>query len=202
MDNSTNNTQQNTQDQPVTQPVKSVTVQSDIQPEPVTAPIQNTARLNSVKTSAPAGKQMQQPSAVINRGGIIVNPTPPQPVSAPSSKEQEPARSMPDVVKMTEAEIVHEEEMMSNEIKEIVSESPDVDKPAIPQEVKEVGVEPAKTDSPMPTSPSGKVVLPMTYTEAELTRKKYRWKDSIAWFATLLVYHWKRINLKSQKKEE
>lgn len=116
-----------------------------------------------------------------------------QHVGLPQSKEREPAPSFPDVAKMTESEIVIEEKEVEKELESIIEKSPDTEKPTIPKEVQQAGVTHAHEDIPIPTSLKGSSSLPMEYDEAQFTRKKYRWKDSVAWFAALIMYHWKKI---------
>ncbi|HSW87676.1 MAG TPA: hypothetical protein VLG12_00765 [Candidatus Saccharimonadales bacterium] len=120
------------------------------------------------------------------------------PISSPKSKEHEPSLTpAPDVVKMTPSEIIKEEKVVEKEIEMLVEKSPDTEKPKIPQVVKNAGVEHAKADIPMPAIQNGKSALPMSYEEAEFTRKKYKWKDSLAWLSDLIVYHWKKLRTKS-----
>jgi hypothetical protein len=138
-----------------------------------------------------------------NRGGIPVAPvvTPPTPVSSPSGKEHEPA-PFPDVSKMTGPEVVEEEGKIERELEALVEKTPDLEKPKIPEEAKKAGLEHAKADTPMPPVVSGVKPLPMSYDEAEFTRKKYKWKDSVAWFAAVVMYHWKKLGISNKKKEE
>ncbi len=239
MDNSATKTQQNSSDQPSVQP----------------SPVQNVG-----SSSVDAKLDKTQQPVVVNRGGIQVNlstPQPkdpsvsqddssstqstsqqnandssqdesvspqtvpavqpdqkpkepqaaPQPVSSPRSKEQEPVPApLPDVAKMTDAEIVEEEKVVEKELEALVEKSPDTEKPDIPKEVKDAGVEHAKEDTPMPALSSGAVPLPMSYKEAEQVRNKnkykwYFWRKSLTWFASLIIYHWKKINFKSKKED-
>jgi hypothetical protein len=55
-----------------------------------------------------------------------------------------------------------------------------------------------RSSSVHPTT-SGFVSLPMSFDEAEFTRKKYKWKSSVAWFAAIVMYHWKKIKITSKE---
>ncbi|HUQ84748.1 MAG TPA: hypothetical protein VM077_00345 [Candidatus Limnocylindrales bacterium] len=127
-------------------------------------------------------------------------PSIPQPVSAPRSKEQEPVSApLPDVAKMSEAEIVEEEKVVEKELESFVEKSPDAEKPDIPKDVQQAGVTHVGEDVPVHPTTSGFVSLPMSYDEAEFTRKKYKWKSSVAWLAAVVMYHWKKIKITSKE---
>lgn len=163
-------------------------------PESVTPPVQKPVVAPSAKPHQPGlgGRQMQAPTA-----------TPPvQAVGGPANREHEPASApQPDVVKMTEPEIIREEEKVERELETIIEKTPDTEKPEIPKEVQNAGVTLAKEAIPMPAGPTGSVVLPMTYQEAELTNKNYKWKDSVSWLASLIMYHWKKLGFKPSTKK-
>ncbi len=194
MDSSANNTQQNTNNQPVTQTIQPVIAESNVQSEPVVTPVQY------------ASSKMQPPLATQNQGedtaprgvGSTVNSAPAQPVSKPFSKEHEP---MPDIVKMTENQILQEENRVDKELKEIVAKSPDIEKPEISEEAKKAGLEHAKENTQMPVTASSNISLPMTYEQAQLTRKKYRFRDSIAWLADIIIYYFKQKNRKPDSED-
>lgn len=145
-----------------------------------------------------------QATPVPNRGGIPVAPVaPPAPVSTPVSKEHEPVPApFPDASKMTGPEVVEEEGKIEKELEALVENTPDAEKPKIPEEAKKAGLEHAKADTPMPPIVSGVKPLPMSYDEAEFTRKKYKWKDSVAWFAAVIMYHWKKLGIQNKTKEK
>jgi hypothetical protein len=173
---------------------------------------QNTAQTDAINTPITASVQsalgkMQEPPMRTQTAGqnISVNlPEPdksqltnsPVPSSAPTGKEHEPVSApFPDVSKMSETQIIEEEKVLEKELNSIVEKSPDLEKPKIPEEAKQAGLTHAKENTPMPVVSSGNIILPMTYEEAKLTRKKYRWRDSVSWFTTLIMYHWKKMNL-------
>ncbi len=166
-----------------------------------TAPQQNAP-------SAPQNESVlpQVPPAVQPDGKSQEPQAAPQPVSSPRSKEQEPVPApLPDVAKMSEAEIVEEEKVVEKELESMIEKSPDHEKPDIPKEAQEAGLTHSGADIPHPTAPSGAVTLPMSYDEAEFTRKKYKWRSSVAWFASLIMYHWKKIKAATpgvKKKED
>lgn len=142
---------------------------------------------------------------VPNRGGIPVMPVTavPSPVSSPTGKEHEPGSiPFPDASKMTGPEIVEEEGKIEKELEALVEKTPDMEKPKIPEEAKKSGLDHAKADTPMPPVVVGVKPLPMSYDEAEFTRKKNKWKDSVAWFAAVVMYHWKKLGISNKKKEE
>lgn len=135
---------------------------------------------------------------------VIQDATPqpviPQPITGSRNKEAEPApKPFPDAVKMSESEIQKEEIEIAGEIEAMVEASPDSEKPKIPEDVKAAGVEHAKEDTPMPPIQIGVKPLPMSFDEAEFTRKKYKWKDSISWLSDLIIYHWKKLTVKKEE---
>jgi hypothetical protein len=166
----------------------------------------------------------KNPITVTNRGGIPVErpvvrsgsetggsransstssqPSSPQAPSSPVGKEQEPAGApFPDVSKMTEAEVKKEELEVERELESFIEKGSDLEKPKIDEEAKKAGLEHAGEDTKMPPVQVGAGVLPMSNEEAELTRKRYKWKDSISWLATLIAYHWKKLSYSDKKKE-
>jgi hypothetical protein len=171
----------------------------------------------------------QKPGAqfTTNRGGIPVEPmstqpvqkqATPQPMSETSAqapapapqqisskgKEHEPAKTpFPDVVKMNEAEIKNEEREVERELEAIIEQSPQDEKPKIPAEAAEAGLEPSDEDRDLPPVLMGPTGLPMTYDEAAFIRKRNRfhWKNSIAWLASIIMYHWKKLNMVAKKRE-
>lgn len=199
--------------------------QSTVQSSPIVSQVQNVVPSAVVKNLA--GKQVQQPSASLSNTAQDSTPVAPQPAPSsvtpaetpkvPSSvasqpgptgahtgKEQEPGAPtppLPDVAKMSETEIQKEEVEVEKEIEALIKTSPEPDKPNIPEDAKKAGLEHAGEDTPMSVSSAGNIVLPMTFEDAMLTRKKYKWKDSIAWFAALIIYHWKRMHFKTKEKE-
>jgi hypothetical protein len=124
----------------------------------------------------------------------------PQPGTSPKNREHEPA-AFPDVVKMSEQQVQDEEKKVEGEIESLIEESPDTEQPKISHELKIVGVEKSIDDiANSVIQPAGQVpILPMTFDEAELTRKKYKWKDSIAWLSDLIIYHWKKLSFKRKE---
>jgi hypothetical protein len=169
--------------------------QTDAINAPITASVQSTL-----------GK-MQEPPIRTQTSGQNVSANLPEPdnnqlnapqipSSAPAGKEHEPVPSpFPDVSKMSETQIIEEEKVLEKELESIVEKSPDVEKPQIPEEAKQAGLTHAKESTPMPVVSSSNIVLPMTYEEAKLTRKKYKWRDSVSWFTALIMYHWKKMNI-------
>ncbi|HSW48511.1 MAG TPA: hypothetical protein VLG67_05530, partial [Candidatus Saccharimonadales bacterium] len=172
------------------------TASAPVQPAP-SAPV---SQADNQNVSAPSQQAPVISDNQVDNQTVSDQVSIPPPVSSPKSKEHEPSLSpAPDVVMMTPSEIIKEEKVVEKEIEMLVEKSPDTEKPKIPQVVKNVGVEHAKADIPMPAIQSGKSVLPMSYEEAEFTRKKYKWKDSLAWLSDLIVYHWKKLRTKSSK---
>jgi len=217
MDNSARN-QQSMESQPVAPTVKPVPTQAVSQPEPVAVSTQgadSASAASSTLEDKATATSLQQPVIVPNRGGIpIISPsitTAPiqQQVSSSNNREQESAPvPFPDAAKMTASEVLSTEKDIEGEIEAleakdvVIEESPDTEKPKISPEVKALGVKHAKEDTPMPTEPSGKIILPMTAEEALLTRKKSKWKDSVAWFATLIIFVGKKLAFKTTDKNQ
>lgn len=158
---------------------------SSTQPAPQQI-VSSTSQDESVPTTtSPAAQQDEKPQEP---------QTAPQPVSSPRSKEQEPVPApLPDVAKMTEAEIIDEEKEVEKELEAIIEKSPNTEKPDIPKEAQDAGVTHSGADIPHPAAPSGSVVLPMTFEEAKTKYDKYKWRNSVSWFAGLIVYHWKKL---------
>ncbi len=199
MDDSTQNNQSQpttqpaqptNQQVPVAPPVKSVV---DPVPTPTASPDTDTDQKTLPDRSAP--RQVQAPVA-----SPVVHP----PVGAPANKEHEPGtpHSKLDVDKMSESEIVEEEKVVEKELEALVEKSPDTEKPEIPKEVQAAGVTHAKENTPMPQIASGTKSLPMSFQDALATQKKYKWRNSITWFASLVMYHWKKIGLTNSSKSE
>ncbi|HVF69156.1 MAG TPA: hypothetical protein VNA13_01180, partial [Xanthomonadales bacterium] len=146
-------------------------VDSASSPQASSGQTDNNSQL-TVDTSQIKNDQATQPDAqaikpistpVPNRGGIPVNPAPFQPVLSntqadtqqaspvvsPRGKEQEPVPApLPDVAKMSEAEIVNEEKEVEKELESIIEKSPDNEKPDIPKDVQQAGVTHAAEDTP------------------------------------------------------
>lgn len=176
---------------------------SSIQP----APQQNTPIISQNESMTPSPEPSAQAAPVVQVEEKPQESQPmPQPVSAPRSKEQEPVPApFPDVAKMSEAEIIDEEKEVEKELEALVEKSPDTEKPDIPKDVQAIGVKHAGADIPHPVAPSGSVVLPMTFDEANNNYNKKQWKNSISWFAGLIIYHWKKIKAATpiiKKKED
>lgn len=128
-----------------------------------------------------------------------------QHVGGPKGKEHEPMPApFPDVVKMNEKEIRNEEFEVERELESLIEKSPSSEKPKIPPAAEQAGMEHSGEDQDMPPINSGYAALPMSYDEAEFIKKKnkYHWKNSIAWLATIIMYHWKRINMSSKNNKE
>ncbi len=202
MDNSAK-AQQNPEMQPLAQ--VPVPVAQNPAPPPVPQPESAQTSGNTPAIEDDSSGVTTQQTVVPNRGGIPIAPVsrpvvPAQPESSPARKEQGPATSAatstPDIQTTDEEEIRKDEK----EIEAMLEKSPDTEKPKIPEEVKAAGVEHAKEDTPMPELPTDKKGMPMDFDKALITRKTYKWMDSIAWLATLVMYQIKKMNFKPKDK--
>lgn len=158
----------------------------------------------TASNSAPAAVDKTQVQTIVpNRGGIPITPAAPQQGESSSNKEHEPGtHSKLDVDKMSEEQVLNEEKAVERELEKIVAESPDTEKPNIPEEVKKIGVDLAREEKPVPVTPIGAIKFPMTYDEAKLFSKKSKITSSITWLAAIVMYHIKKLSLKNKAKEE
>ena len=162
----------------------------------------------------PVQAQVSPPTTMPTSVPVADNPMPPtpipqappmSPVGGPKGKEHEPMPApFPDVVKMNENEIRNEEKEVSAELETFIEKSPNSEKPKIPDEALEAGMEHSGEDKDMPPLQTGPGALPMSYEEAQFISKKNRfhWKNSVAWFARIIQYHWKKINFNNKKSKE
>lgn len=184
--------------QPTPTPISEVTTQH--------TPVSNASV--PVKSLQPAVK-MQAPRAQLAVTPVIenlpssdTNQANLQPASSPKSKEHEPAPApFPDLVKMSETELRQEEVEVEKELEGLIEKSPDNEKPKISEEARRAGLEHALQDIPMPAVPTSDPALPLSYEDAVWTKKKYKWKDSIAWLSALVIYHLKKIGFIEKDKK-
>ena len=186
-------------------PVEPLQAQS-VAPSPVPDP--NGKEVSGQSSTPQPSKQelLTEDSTVPNSTAVstqtVTTPEPAgvQQTGSPKNREHEPAKAaFPDVVKMSETEVKKVEGEVEKEIEAMFEHGKDKEKPDLSPDIKAIGVELAGEDIPMPSYPSGVQPLPMTIDEAEVTRKKYKWKDSISWLSDLIIYHWKKIRIKSKK---
>jgi hypothetical protein len=122
-------------------------------------------------------------------------PHTPQPVSIPAgggSKEQGPASMRMEYVTPAPVESVPQ---IPQELADLgIEVSPDTDKPDVPQDAQQVGVQPVKTATPVTTVPQGTVTVdpavptPVTYQQAALNLKSHKADESITWLSMLSKY--------------
>lgn len=109
------------------------------------------------------------------------------------NKQQEAAD-----VKMQES---HPQVEVSKELQEAgVEKGEDADRDKLPEEQIAKADDAAKQPDTQ-ASASG-VPLPMTAQQAEEVKKKSKIRDSIKWLAELILYHWKKLQVKGDKVKE
>ncbi len=99
-------------------------------------------------------------------------------ISAPETDQSEINPSTPPEIKIP------------SELKNVVEKSPDENNIKISKEVASAGVTPAAESSPVITTPTGSIKLPMTYSQARQKAKSTRLMDSAHWLAEMIMYEW------------
>jgi hypothetical protein len=84
------------------------------------------------------------------------------------------------------------------ELAKTIEKSPAAQEPKIKKDIPEVKL--AKESTPVITSPSGAIRLPMTYAQALQKEKSSSFWDGVHWFAAQIIYQWRKNNLDSIKK--
>lgn len=116
-----------------------------------------------------------------------------QPVSLPH-KELGPSRPTHDYGSVSLSE---PEPYISEEVAEAgVEVTPDTYRPDIPSDVVKLGVTPAKAATPVVTTSTGKITLPLTQESAQTAKKTYSIRDSMRWLAELVLEQLKRVQEK------
>lgn len=142
------------------------TVQANTSPQPVISPQQ---------TAPPVGL----PAISINKEHA--------PISAVKSEAVKPVESQPEITPSAPPEI-----MIPQELKNTIEKSPGALEPKIEKETRLAGVKLAKESTPVITTPTGIIRLPMTYSQALQKEKSSAFWDSIHWFAAQIMYQWRK----------
>lgn len=117
------------------------------------------------------------------------------PVSTKTSELTKPLESQPEIAPSTPHEV-----MIPQELKNTVEKGPDARVPKIEKEMDQAGVKLAKESTPVITTPTGKIKLPMTYTQALRNEKNSSFADSRHWLAALIMYLWQKYDADSIKR--
>lgn len=89
------------------------------------------------------------------------------------------------------------EPYLSEEVAEAgVEVTPDTYRPDIPPDAAKLGVTPAKAATPVVTTTTTKIVLPLTEETAMQAKKTFTIKDSMRWLAELVLEQLKRVHEK------
>lgn len=148
------------------------------QTQPITTPADQ-----SQPVAPSVGTPVQNP--VKNDGSIQTIPQ--SPVSAPSRESGPTISTSPEaLISPSTPEIKVSPELHKETGVEAVSEAPQL----TPEDTK-AGIVHAKESTPVATTPSSTIVLPMTQPQAQQTVKLHKKvKDSLFWFAMLVMRQW------------
>ena len=126
-----------------------------------------------------------------NQQDTVPQPPTPQPVPVSSSvvKEHEPETIVVEPIQPSETEPSLDKEIAETGV-ETVSESPQLS-----YDQKKAGIEYAKENVPVSTTPSGSIVLPMTEEEAIKIIKTTDTSDSKHWLAVLIERIFQQIKM-------
>lgn len=117
------------------------------------------------------------------------------PISTAKSEFAKPVEVQSEIAPSTPPEI-----MIPQELKNRVEKGPDAHQPKIEKETRLAGMELAKESTPVITTPTGIIHLPLTYTQALQKKKESRLIDSIHWLAALVMYQWRKYDPDNIKK--
>lgn len=156
------------------------------QTQPKTTAIQ--ANTQPAGVSSPT----QQPNRFVQPASISGNREH-APISTAKSELAKPVEAQPEIAPSAPAEV-----MIPQELKNTIEKGPDAQKPKIGKDMP--GVKLAKESTPVITTPTGIIHLPMTYTQALQKEKTSRLKDSIHWLAAFIMFQWRKYDPDSVKK--
>ncbi|MBU4098752.1 hypothetical protein KJ980_03825 [Patescibacteria group bacterium] len=114
------------------------------------------------------------------------------PVSAVKSEFTKPVETQPEITPSTPHEI-----MIPQELKNTIEKASDAHDPKIE---KNTPLKLAKESTPVITTPTGIIRLPMTYKQAVQKEKNSSFRDSIHWFAAMIMYQWRKYDPGNIKK--
>lgn len=122
-----------------------------------------------------------------------------QPPEGSGGKEHEPGTAVkPESVdrasspQMEIKPVAHSEITPPRELENTAEKGPDAKEPKIEEELRHAGVKLAKESTPLITTPTGKIQLPLNYSQAVQKKKKTSFFDSVHWYAALIMYLWKK----------
>ena len=124
------------------------------------------------------------------------NGNPTDSLNVPAKIEHEPVRTVSseaagiDAVKIEIAESSTPEVKIPQELAGIVEKSIDAKEIKLDKEVSLAGAVPAAESTPVITTPSGNIHLPMTYTEAVHLKKSSKSLDSDHWLSSVIMFLW------------
>ena len=125
-----------------------------------------------------------------------VQPVAQQPVSSiGGSKEHAPVPARTEYVSPAPVETIPQ---ISQELKDLgIEESPDTHKPDVPPDVRQMGVTPVKTATPVTLTPQDQVTLPtpVSYQQAVSNLKSHKADESISWLSMLSKYVLERLGM-------
>jgi hypothetical protein len=79
-------------------------------------------------------------------------------------------------------------------VENIVEKAPDLEKPELPQVVKDAGVTLSGPGIPVDENSFAVKKMPMTFEQAEAIEKTTKIKESKHWLAELIIYMWRKLN--------
>jgi hypothetical protein len=188
---------------PVSGNEQSVQPPQQVQPDPVQQP----PVLEPPVVTAPSEPPVPVEEAVENISLKSDIPVPPEAVSGPG-KEFGPAKKVEassDTSANIAQEIIKPSETapeLPKEVKEAgVEVSPSTDQPNIPKATQQtIGLELAKESTPVLTSPTGLVQIPMDEVHAAEIVKTHPVVDSVRWLAVMIIQQIKRAHEKVTSK--
>jgi len=113
-----------------------------------------------------------------------------EPLGASSISESESSQSeRPELTPSHQPEVP-----IPSELRGSMEQSPNPDTPNISKEVSLAGVAHSKESTPLITTPSGNISLPMSYEEARQGAKQTKTSDSLHWLTSIVMYQWAKYS--------
>jgi hypothetical protein len=140
-----------------------------------------TTAIHAVSASQPqqVGRPVEPPTVFVNKEH--------EPIIPASTEFTPPPEPRVEIAASVPAEV-----MITQELKNTIEKSPDAKEPKIEKEARLAGLTLAKESTPVITSPTGIIRLPMTYVQALQKKNNSPFWDSIHWFAALIMYQWSK----------
>lgn len=117
------------------------------------------------------------------------------PIGTAKSEFTNPIEQQPEIAPSTPPEI-----MIPPELKNTVEKGPDAEELKIDKDMRLAGVKLAKESTPVITTPTDTIHLPMTYIQALQKKKKTPFWDGVHWLAALIMYQWYKYSPGNFKK--